>query len=185
MPDTDKGVTEEEGMPRISATATDEVAARRLEAMNRALWARSRRWDLLEVLEIQESGVVFEWESLVTTNEMVPCVGEFWFGEPTSTGSPSDSAVVDQTSFFSFFGFLSVSAVSPLPRGLFFLWVFFSLSDLISSSLPSVSDPTVVTSMTGSSTQAEWKPSVGAESAPSPVGPSEFALSLLSRFSKS
>jgi len=39
MPETDKGVTEEEDIPSISAMATEEVAVRRLEAANRARWA--------------------------------------------------------------------------------------------------------------------------------------------------
>ena len=124
--------------------------------------------------------------TVATTNVMIPCAGEFGFGEPTSsTGSVAGSPVVDPTSFFRFFGFLPVSEVLSSHRGRFFFSFFLPFSTILSSSLPSVFDPTVVTSMTGSSTRARWKPSIGAESTPSPVGSSEFALSLLSRFSKS
>lgn len=40
-------------MPSISATAVDEVATRRLEAMNRDLWARPWRWVFLRALELE------------------------------------------------------------------------------------------------------------------------------------
>ena len=56
-PEPEWGVTEEEDMPRISATAVDELATRRLEAMNRDRWARPRRWVFPGVLESEGQGL--------------------------------------------------------------------------------------------------------------------------------
>ena len=59
-PEMDGDAAEEEGIPSISATAVDEVAARRLEAINRALWARPWWWDFLVVLEFKNSGAALD-----------------------------------------------------------------------------------------------------------------------------
>ena len=58
MPETDKGVTGDEDIPSISAMATGEVAARRLEAVNRARWARPYWWGFLVVLELKNQGLL-------------------------------------------------------------------------------------------------------------------------------
>lgn len=47
-------------MPRISATAVDEVATKRLEAMNRERWGRPRRWVCLGVLKSKGQGLHFQ-----------------------------------------------------------------------------------------------------------------------------
>ena len=115
---------------------------------------------------------------------MVSGVGEFELDGSTSAGSQVSEVVVDST-FFRFLAFLSILETSSSSHRRFFFLFFLSFSTSLPSILPSVSNSTVAVSTIGSSTRAGWKPSMGAESTSSSVGSSEFALSLLSKFSKS